>query len=70
MGPAEPGAPGQPRSDMPLGSVDRETLDRSLVRGVAWTGSIKWIAQVASWDGKLENGDPLLLSRPATARIP
>jgi hypothetical protein len=28
------------------------------------------VAQVASWDGKLENGDPLLLSRPATARIP
>ena len=53
MGPAEPGAPGQPRPDTPLGAVDRETLDRSLVRGVAWTGSIKWIAQVASWAATL-----------------
>ena len=53
MGPAEPGGPGQPRPDTPLGAVDRETLDRSLVRGVAWTGSIKWIAQVASWAATL-----------------
>jgi hypothetical protein len=28
------------------------------------------VAQVASWDGKLEDGDPLLLSRPATAKLP
>ena len=28
---------------------DRETLDRSLVRGVAWTGGIKWITQIVTW---------------------
>jgi O-antigen/teichoic acid export membrane protein len=28
---------------------DRETLDRSLVRGVAWTGGIKWVTQIIAW---------------------
>jgi PST family polysaccharide transporter len=27
----------------------RTQLDRSLVRGIAWTGSVKWIAQALSW---------------------
>jgi PST family polysaccharide transporter len=26
-----------------------EQLDRSLVRGVAWTGSVKWLIQLVSW---------------------
>ena len=29
--------------------LDRATLDRSLVRGVAWTGLIKWVTQLAAW---------------------
>jgi len=33
--------------------VDRASLDRSLVRGVAWTGSVKWITQVAAWASTL-----------------
>ncbi len=28
---------------------DRATLDRSLVRGVAWTGAIKWLTQIVTW---------------------
>src|SRR5215204_5408284 len=28
---------------------DRATLDRSLIRGVAWTGAIKWVTQIAAW---------------------
>jgi O-antigen/teichoic acid export membrane protein len=30
-------------------NYDRATLDRSLVRGVAWTGAIKWVTQIAAW---------------------
>jgi len=33
----------------PAEHFDRATLDRSLVRGVAWTGLIKWITQIAAW---------------------
>lgn len=29
--------------------LDRATLDRSLVRGVAWMGGIKWVTQIATW---------------------
>ena len=29
--------------------LDKATLDRSLVRGVAWTGGVKWVAQLAAW---------------------
>jgi O-antigen/teichoic acid export membrane protein len=29
--------------------LDRAALDRSLVRGVAWTGAIKWVTQIAAW---------------------
>lgn len=28
---------------------DRAALDRSLIKGVAWTGAIKWITQIAAW---------------------
>ena len=28
---------------------DAASLDRSLVRGVAWTGAIKWVTQIAAW---------------------
>ena len=27
----------------------RHSLDRSLVRGIAWTGAIKWLSQLLSW---------------------
>jgi PST family polysaccharide transporter len=33
--------------------LDRASLDRSLVRGVAWTGSVKWITQIAAWTATL-----------------
>lgn len=29
--------------------LDRAALDRSLVRGVAWTGAVKWLTQIATW---------------------
>src|SRR5690606_40992792 len=28
-------------------------VDRSLVRGIAWTGSVKWAVQVLSWASTL-----------------
>lgn len=31
------------------GLVDQRKLDRVLVRGVAWTASIKWATQIATW---------------------
>ena len=33
----------------PTEQLDRATLDRSLIRGVAWTGAIKWLTQIAAW---------------------
>jgi teichuronic acid exporter len=33
--------------------LDRESLDHSLVRGVAWTGTVKWITQIATWASTL-----------------
>ncbi len=33
--------------------ADRASLDRSLVHGVAWTGSVKWITQIAAWAATL-----------------
>jgi PST family polysaccharide transporter len=29
--------------------LDQATLDRSLLHGVAWTGSVKWATQIATW---------------------
>jgi PST family polysaccharide transporter len=29
--------------------LDKKALDRSLIRGVAWTGTVKWITQIAAW---------------------
>jgi PST family polysaccharide transporter len=40
------GAPGN-AAGAPAG--DASTLDRSLVRGIAWTGGLKWIGQLLSW---------------------
>jgi PST family polysaccharide transporter len=37
--------------------IDRASLDRSLVRGIAWTGAVKWITQIAVW------GSTLLVAR-------
>jgi O-antigen/teichoic acid export membrane protein len=37
-----------PRASPP--AVDQGwSLDRSLVRGIAWTGAVKWLSQVLSW---------------------
>ena len=35
--------------DAPADRLDRAALDRSLVRGVAWTGAVKWVTQLAAW---------------------
>ncbi len=40
--------------------MDRATLDRSLVKGVAWTGAVKWGAQILVW------GVTLLVARLLT----
>ncbi|MGQ0715394.1 MAG: lipopolysaccharide biosynthesis protein [Gemmatimonadaceae bacterium] len=32
---------------------DTRDLDRSLVRGVAWTGAVKWLSQVVTWLGTI-----------------
>lgn len=29
--------------------LDRAALDRSLVRGIAWTGGVKWVTQIVAW---------------------
>lgn len=29
--------------------ADRQRLDKSFARGIAWTGAMKWLAQVVSW---------------------
>ena len=39
--PAPPASTEQPSA--------RRELDRSLVRGMAWTGAVKWVTQVATW---------------------
>jgi O-antigen/teichoic acid export membrane protein len=39
-------------SDVPDGTVlltEQKSLDRALVRGVAWTASVKWLTQVLTW---------------------
>src|SRR5437879_5681158 len=33
----------------PPQSTVRHALDRSLVRGIAWTGAVKWFSQILSW---------------------
>lgn len=40
-----------PQSDMPShgASPDTKLLDRSLIRGMFWTGGVKWASQVVSW---------------------
>jgi teichuronic acid exporter len=36
-----------------LSSADKRNLDRSLVKGVAWTGGVKWVSQVVAWASSL-----------------
>src|SRR5262249_19107521 len=45
---AAPSAPSAPPA-MPPPTPPRESLDRSLVRGIAWTGAVKWFSQILSW---------------------
>jgi PST family polysaccharide transporter len=45
--PAVEQAPPSPAPPTP--ATARHTLDRSLVRGIAWTGAIKWLSQILSW---------------------
>lgn len=39
----------EPSSTAPTRAADIRALDRSLVRGIAWTGGGKWITQILSW---------------------
>lgn len=38
-----------PAADAAVAAPSRSSLDRALVRGLAWTGAVKWIAQALSW---------------------
>src|SRR5919106_372935 len=42
-------------SPLTLDMADTATpaLDRSLVRGIAWTGGVRWLTQLTSWDATL-----------------
>lgn len=43
-------APSQdPNAAPPVDAAHRSHLDRSLTRGIAWTGSIKWVTQLLAW---------------------
>ena len=36
-------------SEKPVSSASERSLDRSLIRGIGWTGGMRWFAQVVSW---------------------
>jgi PST family polysaccharide transporter len=38
-----------PSPAVPLESLDRNSLDKSIIHSIAWTGAIKWLTQVLSW---------------------
>lgn len=42
-----------PQADMRVSAAfpahQEETLDSVLVRGLAWTGAVKWLSQLLSW---------------------
>ncbi len=42
-------------TSVPSGSplIDTRSLDHSLVQGIAWTGSMKWVSQILTWVGSL-----------------
>lgn len=54
---AESGVPAYPErvegGHVAPGVADRASLDRSLVRGVAWTSGVKWLVQVLTWAGTI-----------------
>jgi O-antigen/teichoic acid export membrane protein len=39
--------------NVPLPRPDTQSLDRSLVSGIAWTGGMKWATQILSWAATL-----------------
>ena len=39
----------KPDSPLPLSAVEHRKLDRSLIKGVAWTGAAKWSIQLFTW---------------------
>ena len=47
------GAAGRVNHDMgvfpPITDVEKPDLDGSLVHGLAWTGGVRWVSQVAVW---------------------
>jgi PST family polysaccharide transporter len=42
-----------PTASQPAPPPDTRELDRSLVRGVAWTGAFKWLSQIVTWLGTI-----------------
>ena len=44
-----PAAPVTPATPEPAVTPQTRDLDRSLVRGIAWTGGGKWLTQIVSW---------------------
>lgn len=47
--PAAPAPSAMPNQPAVMSEADTKFLDRSLVRGMFWTGLVKWASQVVSW---------------------
>src|SRR3954469_5867693 len=46
-------APAAAQSDSSSPSGSQRSLDRSLSRGIGWTGGMRWFVQVVSWTATL-----------------
>jgi O-antigen/teichoic acid export membrane protein len=52
-GPPVPGPAAPPAPDTPAQPSATRELDRSLMRGLAWTGAARWLTQLLSWASTL-----------------
>ena len=48
-----PAPPTPPGAALPTGTGPDRSVDRALVRGIAWTGSMKWATQFITWAGMI-----------------
>lgn len=46
---ARPGVDAETKASSTSPGSESESLDRALVRGIAWTGAVKWLSQLLSW---------------------
>lgn len=46
---ARPGVDAETKASSTSPGSESESLDRTLVRGIAWTGAVKWLSQLLSW---------------------